>query len=499
MERPALKQLLTDIRSGRIDVVLVYKVDRLTRALTDFARMVEIFDANNVSFVSITQQFNTTTSMGRLTLNVLLSFAQFEREVTAERIRDKIAASKKKGMWMGGVVPLGYDAKDRKLVVNETEADAVRKVFALYLNHKSVRRVKQEADRLGLCTKPRKPNNGQRRGGEPFTPGHLYKLLSNPLYVGEVLHKGIQYAGEHAPIIDRACWDAVQATLKANAVNRRNGANSRVPSLLAGLLFDDAGRRMKPSHANKAGRRYRYYISDTVKEGPEGPATGWRLPAGVIENTMITGMCAFLGDKLRLAKALHLTNRGASATLADASRLAERLLKSGPADQRTMLLDMIRRIDIQSDLIRIGVVIASLHDAPDMTKENGSEKSGADLYQLDIPVSFKRRGVEMKLVLAANPETSSTPDPALIKAVAQGHQWFAQIRGELQSVRALSQHHGVNQGDISRILPLGLLAPDITEAILNGRQPAELTASRLKRIRKLPISWVEQRRTLGFW
>ena len=307
MERPALQRLLEDIRSGRIDVVLVYKVDRLTRALTDFARMVEIFDANNVSFVSITQQFNTTTSMGRLTLNVLLSFAQFEREVTAERIRDKIAASKKKGMWMGGVVPLGYDAIDRKLVVNETEADTVRTVFNLYLSHGSVRRVKQEADRLGLCTKTRKPNNGRRQGGEPFTSGHLYKLLSNPLYIGEVVHKGNRYAGEHAPLIDCETWDAVTSKLKANAVNRRNGANSKVPSLLAGLLFDDAGRRMKPSHADKAGRRYRYYVSETDDEARQDAATGWRLPAGAVEDAVITEICAFLDDRVRLAKALHLT------------------------------------------------------------------------------------------------------------------------------------------------------------------------------------------------
>jgi site-specific DNA recombinase len=412
----------------------------------------------------------SSTSMGRLTLNVLLSFAQFEREVTAERIRDKIAASKKKGMWMGGVVPLGYDAIDRKLVVNEPEADTVRTVFNLYFSHGSVRRVKQEADRLALRTKSRKPNNGRRWGGEPFTPGHLYKLLSNPLYIGEVVHKDNRYAGEHAPLIDRACWDAVQAGLKANAVNRRNGANSKVPSLLAGLLFDDAGRRMKPSHANKAARRYRYYVSEADDAAQQDAATGWRLPASAVEDAVITGITAFLGDRLRIAKALHLTGRGASDILAEASRLADRLGKSGATDQRTMLLDMVRYIEIRSDLISISIVRAALHDAAGRYRDNNSEGNGADLYRLDIPISFKRRGVEMKLVLSANPETTSAPDPALIKAIAQGHQWFTQIRhGELKSVRALSQHHGVNQGDISRILPLGLLAPDIMEAILKGR------------------------------
>ena len=204
MDRPGLKALWADIEAGKVDVVVVYKVDRLTRSLSDFARLVEVFDANQVSFVSVTQAFNTTTSMGRLTLNVLLSFAQFEREVTAERIRDKIAASKKKGMWMGGLTPLGYDSLEKRLIINDAEAEIVRHLFALYLEHRNVRLVKAEADRLGLRTKPRKPNNGRSKGNLPFTRGHLYKLLSNPLYAGLVAHKGQHHDGQHAAIIDRA-------------------------------------------------------------------------------------------------------------------------------------------------------------------------------------------------------------------------------------------------------------------------------------------------------
>ncbi len=213
MDRPALQNLLADIGTGKVDTIVVYKVDRLTRSLADFARIVELFDTNNVSFVSITQQFNTTTSMGRLTLNMLLSFAQFEREVTGERIRDKIAASKRKGMWMGGVVPLGYDVVDRKLIVNAAEAETVRALFRLYLQHGSVRLVKNEADRRGLRTKRRRPQNGARRGGEPFTPGHIYKLLANPIYIGKIVHKGERHDGEHSAIIDRETWDSVQEQL----------------------------------------------------------------------------------------------------------------------------------------------------------------------------------------------------------------------------------------------------------------------------------------------
>jgi len=257
MERPALQRLLADIRESRIDIIVVYKVDRLTRSLADFARLVEIFDAQGVSFVSVTQQFNTTSSMGRLTLNVLLSFAQFEREVTGERIRDKIAASKKKGMWMGGIVPLGYDASERTLVINPAEAETVRCIFALYLEFGCVRRVKQEADRVGLSTKRGTTANGIERGGRPFSRGHIYRLLSNPIYVGEIAHKGQLYSGQHPALIDTETWTAVRDQLATNASNHRRKADAAEPSLLAGLLVDDRGERLTPSHTVKKGRRYR--------------------------------------------------------------------------------------------------------------------------------------------------------------------------------------------------------------------------------------------------
>src|SRR5919106_3260020 len=221
-----------------------------------FARADRRFEAAGASFVSVTQSFNTSTSMGRLTLNVLLSFAQFEREVTAERIRDKIAASKRKGMWMGGVVPLGYDVVDRKLVVNEAEAETVRSLFGLYLEHANIRLVKQEADRLGLRTKPRQRAYGTRRGGEPFQRGHINKLLTNPIYVGEIAHKGTRHPGEHAAIIDRQTWDAVQAQLARNAVARRSRTNAKAPSLLAGLLFDEKGGRPFPPQTDKQRPRF---------------------------------------------------------------------------------------------------------------------------------------------------------------------------------------------------------------------------------------------------
>src|SRR6476660_1886665 len=231
IERPALQRLLADIQGGRIEIIVVYKVDRLTRSLADFARLVEIFDAQGVSFVSVTQQFNTTSSMGRLTLNVLLSFAQFEREVTGERIRDKIAASKKKGMWMGGIVPLGYDASERTLVVNAAEAETVRCIFALYRELGCVRRVKEEADRLGLRTKCRTAATGTERGGKPFSRGHLYTLLSNPIYTGHIAHKGELHPGQQAALIDDDSWSTVRDQLAANTSNHRRRAKAAEPSL----------------------------------------------------------------------------------------------------------------------------------------------------------------------------------------------------------------------------------------------------------------------------
>src|SRR5438046_876860 len=288
MERPALQRLLADMRAGRIDIVVVYKVDRLTRSLADFARLVELFDAQGVSFVSVTQQFNTTSSMGRLTLNVLLSFAQFEREVTGERIRDKIAASKKKGMWMGGNVPLGYDANERTLVINPAEAETVRRIFALYRELGCVRRVKEEADRLGLRTKCSTTANGAERGGKPFSRGHLYTLLSNPIYTGQIAHKGELYLGQHPALIDDESWSAVRDQLAANTSDHRRKAKAVEPSLLAGLLVDARGERFTPSHAVKKGRRYRYYISTAlITDVGTDRAQGWRLAAREIEEAVI--------------------------------------------------------------------------------------------------------------------------------------------------------------------------------------------------------------------
>ncbi len=256
-------------------------------------------------------------------------------------------------MWMGGVVPLGYDVTDRKLIVNETEAETVRTLFRLYRQHANVRLVKEETDRGRLRTKLRRPNNGVRQGGEPFTRGHIYKLLANPIYVGEIVHKGERHAGAHEAIIDRESWDAVQQQLKRNAVVRHINSNAKAPSLLAGMNFDEDGNRMVPSHASKAGRRYRYYVSKRATGKSPDADTGWRLPAPMIEDAVLNGIRSFLCDRLRLTDALHLTGGHMKGKLSEASRLGNRILEAGPAGQRAFLLDVVKRIEMRQNCVRI--------------------------------------------------------------------------------------------------------------------------------------------------
>jgi hypothetical protein len=428
--------------------------------------------------------------MGRLTLNVLLSFAQFEREVTAERIRDKIAASKKKGLWMGGVVSLGYDVVDRKLIVNSGEAETVRTLFHLYQTLGTVRAVKEDADRLGLRTKARKPNNGSRAGGVPFTIGHLHKLLTNRIYIGEIAHKDQSYPGEHEPIVDHAVWDAVQS--------RARGTNEKCPGLLTGLLYDADGGRISPHHSSKQGRRYRYYIA----RDPDA-RTGWRLPAKAIETAVLDGVAGFVSDPHRLIDALGPAATPAQeieAICARARQLRKDLQAAGPADQRAMLLDLVGRIEVTQHRIRIVVRMSLLRHRLGISEpDQPAADPGAPTMNLDLPVTFKRRGVETKLIIAGAEATSAAPDRALIAAVTSANRWFAELKtGAAHSIQDLAARHKVDKGDISRILPLAFLAPDIVAAILDGRQPVELTAYRLKRLRELPRLWSEQRCLLGF-
>jgi site-specific DNA recombinase len=302
LNRPGLERLLQDVSDKKIDVVVVYKVDRLTRSLMDFAKIVEQFDKQGVSFVSVTQQFNTTSSMGRLTLNVLLSFAQFEREVTGERIRDKIAASKRKGMWMGGVVPTGYELKDRELVVNPAEADQVRNIYRLYLELGCVSKLKESLEVSGIRSKRRISKNGRISGDAVYSRGALYKMLNNRIYIGEITHKQAIYSGRHGPIIDRELWERVRERLSENLQAERKRPRATAGSLLTGLVYDDAGNRFTPSHAAKGERRYRYYISQPNSEKAA------RFPATEIEDVGVGEIRQMIQSRQRLLDTLGLSS-----------------------------------------------------------------------------------------------------------------------------------------------------------------------------------------------
>ncbi len=528
MERPALRDLLSDIRAGKIDVVVVYKIDRLTRSLMDFARIVEVFDVKKVSFVSVTQQFNTLSSMGRLTLNVLLSFAQFEREVTAERIRDKISASKKKGMWMGGAVPLGYEARTKKLVINPAGAEVVRRIFRIYLDVGSVRLLKEKLDELGLLTKARGQIGGsvaldmsatsseavtplnhpanRGSGGKPFTRGHLHWLLTNPIYVGNIRHKEQIVIGQHEAIIGRELWDAVQTALKLHTNRRSRSGNLVGGSLLGGLLYDETGNRLTPSHALKDGRRYRYYISQRLMQARKRDASGWRLPAEELEATILAALRTLLADHQVLWGLIGVEGRDAAAIKAVMDRavsLGQSL--SAPLDQQAAetLRAMVVRLDIEPGQMTLSLSrdglwrclgIANLHRATD----GGSSPELAP-PTIILPFELRRRGVESRLVIGGEQQRPPSVDQRLVDTIARAMNWTQRLTsGAAKTTAALAREVGIDDGEISRVLPLAFLAPDIVEAIVKGRQPVALTTRYLKRLKPLPASWVEQRRLLGF-
>jgi DNA invertase Pin-like site-specific DNA recombinase len=499
MERPALQRLLADIGDDQIDVVVVYKVDRLTRSLADFVKMVEIFGARGVSFVSVTQQFNTTSSMGRLTLNVLLSFAQFEREVTGERIRDKIAASKKKGLWMGGLVPLGFDARHGELVINAAEAETVRTLFRLYRELGTVKRLKEAADRHGFVTKQRRQSSGRITGGQPFTRGHLYALLRNPIYVGQVSHKGINYPGRHDAIIDQETFDAVRHQLAGNASSRHSATNVKAPSLLAGLVRDEAGDLLCPTHANKKGRRYRYYVSKRLLHPTASVADGWRLPAKELEVAVVRPIRDFLSDEPRLVKTLQLDDtppdrlRG---VIARAAAVAKELHDQPRERQRDLLSTLVHQVTLTPNSIRIEIERSGLMG---LLAEPQAAPRSEGRVALTVTIQLKRRGTKAKLVMPAAGARPTLVDAKLVAVIAEAHRWIDELaNGGAASVRDLARRINRDAGDISRTLPLAFLAPDIVEAILEGRQPIDLTPSRLKRIGILPRRWEDQRRCLGF-
>src|SRR6202158_6422970 len=380
MERPALQQLLVEIQARRVDIVVVYKVDRLTRSLADFAKIVEILDTKGASFVSVTQQFNTTTSMGRLTLNVLLSFAQFEREVTGERIRDKIAASKRKGMWMGGFVPLGYDVCDRRIVIDEREAETVRYVFRRYQELGCVRLLKEDLDRRGVVSKRRTSKTGIDSGGHSFSRGALYALLSNPIYAGEIRHKKLRHPGQHQAIVERAVWERTQQQLQEHRVRAKSNEARPEKSPLICRLVDETGAGLTPSHARKGERKYRYYVSRNFPaQGLASPRVGWRLPARELEDRVAAAVGEMLGDETAVLEAAQKTDIDFSQVdpALHAARTWRHRLQS-EAEQTSAIGALVDRVELKSDGIRVSIKlpIAGAEKSRAQLPDQGSQSQG---------------------------------------------------------------------------------------------------------------------------
>jgi site-specific DNA recombinase len=462
LDRPGLQMLLADVRAGKITTVVVYKVDRLTRSLADFAKLVELFDQFGVSFVSITQSFNTTSSMGRLTLNVLLSFAQFEREVIGERVRDKIAASKRKGIWVGGPVPLGYRCVNKKLVVVPEQAEAVRIIFTRYLALGSMGALIEDLDRRGVRT----------RGGIRFGMGPLGYLLKNRMYVGEVVYRGESYRGEHDPILDRDLFDAVQAGLAANTVARQVRLKGS-SAILTGRIFDDRGNRMSPSHSNKQGVRYRYYVSHAILQQRKAEAGSVaRVPAAEIETLVLDGLrkhIASMGEPERLT------------AMAD----------------RDLIERHVDSVIVKSEALEVRLV-PPIEASAQTEEPSAIDPASARLSTITLAweaTSFSAvKGIV--LVPSAKPELKPGSRDALLTAIIKARGWIDDIRlGRTDSFAEIAKHEAQGERHIRQLAPLAFVSPRIIAAIVDGTAPTDLTVTGLAKA--LPYSWAEQEQGIG--
>ena len=500
MERPALQRLLQDIRDKKVDVVVVYKIDRLTRSLMDFSKMVEIFDASSASFVSVTQQFNTTTSMGRLTLNVLLSFAQFEREVTGERIRDKIAASKKKGMWTGGTVPLGYQVRDRKLIPKEPEASFVRNLFARYQQLRSGQALVRELSIRTLT--PESSSQSEKIGyTREVRLSTLYRVLANPVYVGKLRHRQNVYDGEHDPIVEADQFAAVQALLAERAATPRGSVVYRDSHTLSGLLFDDTGDRMAPTHTNKRGTRYRYYMSGRLRVAKADDIDGWRISARELENAVREFAIRLLNDKSRLADwiAEHSAPNRIQYGLAHAQELGGRLHPhQSTAIIRGAFQLLFRSITLMTTAIRFSVnvraIVRALAEPVGVTlsSDDGTRDENSTVVAIDLPIGLRRRTHETKLIIDSIYASTRAPDESLVTLIAKAHLLFGKLtESPSAKIGDIAKDFGIHRADVGRILPLAFLAPKLVEEVLQGRQPPTLSSRNLARMH-LPLLWAEQ-------
>ncbi|WP_413855533.1 recombinase family protein [Albidovulum sp.] len=483
LERPAMQRLLTDVDEGRVDQIVVYKIDRLTRSLADFAKIVARLDAAGASFVSVTQSFNTATSMGRLTLNMLLSFAQFEREITAERIRDKIAASKRKGLWMGGNVPLGYRAQGRTLAIDEAEAGVIRQIYALYRAEGSILTVRERMADLGLRTRVRTAPDGRVSGGGPFGRAHLHHILTNPVYAGRIRHRTVVHDGQHPAIISPEEWDAVQRMLAEGAARPRGRAPAAFASPLAGRIFDETGDRLTPSHSRKNGRRLRYYISSRLVNDRSGNhPDAWRLPAPELEQGVIGRLRAWLTAPGQASRFVRDPRADEMQTVA--TRIDALVADLDGRHAAVLLRALVAAVRIAPGRMEITVAAEALAGRLQVAPD----RLDADHLVLAAPFRIRRRGVETRVLLGDRP---AEPDRVLIRNLMKARDWFAALtRGE--SYTEIAAREGVATQRIQQLLPLAFLAPEIVQRIAEGRQPVGLTTEWLITT-DLPVRWHDQR------
>ena len=504
MNRPALKQLLEDIAARQVDTVVVYKVDRLTRSLTDFAKIIEVFDQKGVSFVSVTQQFNTTSSMGRLTLNVLLSFAQFEREVTGERIRDKIAASKKKGMWMGGVAPLGYDVRDRQLIVNPQEAKLVQEIFTQYLSLGSVAALKQYLDRKKLRTKVRTSASGHGFGGKAYSRGGLYKLLNNEVYTGRIAHRGESHEGQQQAIIEPETWEKVKALLAANNQGHRKRGSRVTPSVLAGLVFDAEGNRYTPTHAVKKGRRYRYYTSQAVIQKRRKASYLDRIPAKELEQLVYSRIQALLSSPQEIAAVFtesRLLTNDLGRLIVAAQAMGEKWSELTSQKAAELLRGVVKRVVLRGSEIEIEIdldaLASRLLQGSNASGDDGhAQERGNHLMTLKGSFTLARRRGELRLVLPGSHVDPSKSTSSLLKAIVTAHGWRQRIiAGEIYSIEQLASQADLSPRYASRILRIAALSPHWVDAVIRQVQSVDCPLGKF--VERLPLDWVAQNSNLG--
>jgi site-specific DNA recombinase len=510
-----LQQLLTDVAAGKVDIIVVYKIDRLTRSLTDFAKLNDALDQRNVSFVAVTQQFNTSTSMGRLTLNVLLSFAQFEREVAGERIRDKVAASKKKGIWMGGPVPLGYVAKDRKLVVAQEEAEIVRNMFKRYLQIRSVHLLQKEMELQGVRSRTRLLKDGRTLGGVVLGRGAIAHMLKNPLYVGKIRSEKDIHHGQHEPIVEKDLFDSVQTALAEQSPGEAARTKRPTGDILRGKVFDGSGNRMQPTYSCKKGVRYHYYTSAKRLRSASDDPTGVRVPAGDLERLVTTAVADRLKDPRRMQEWLELRvpPSNLQAMHKRCSELAS-LPSSTHSTCAAKSTDLIHRVAVTKTSVEVllssprlqialgigaGTVPQQSEKPEDQTVNDTKIDRGLENDALRIVISshLLRCGKQVKLVLGHAPDESQKPNLQLVEILVKTRRWYeGLISGRYPTLGSIAAEERCDKSHVSRLLSIAFLAPDLVERIVIGNHPATLTPERLRKACPLPLRWEEQRTML---